>query len=292
MCRWRSCSTPCPSATARVLPASWVCGLTPARRRQIACRQRSCHGLDMVVHRTCGDQRPGQHRGEDQAWPSHRQYRCADPTDAGGQRDDGYRNAQSSAAPRCVGVGFAVEASIHRGNHRADPRHGMSDPGVDRLRPAEDRIKSQCEQHDAGSAHIVHVLVPTGRHIGQAWPTDKPARSNMQAHIGCALASIDRANQLHLVSPRRFSFGGSKGNAVRDRSWNRSRFRGCPRNCKRRAFRQLPLGSNPGRRRKAATREPGDLPPVVVTREHIGRGVLVVAELRPDDWAVGRLRSR
>lgn len=73
-------------------------------------------------------------RGEDQAWPSHRQYRCADPTDAGGRRDDGYRNAQSSAAPRSGRVGFAVEAPIHRGNHRADPRHGMSDPGVDRLR--------------------------------------------------------------------------------------------------------------------------------------------------------------
>lgn len=33
-----------------------------------------------------------------------------------------------------------------------------------------------------------------------------------------------------------------------------------------------------GRRRMAATREPGDLPSVVVTREHIGRGVLVRVE--------------
>ena len=29
-----------------------------------------------------------------------------------------------------------------------------------------------------------------------------------------------------------------------------------------------------GRRSKAATREPGDLPPAVVTRERVGRGVL------------------
>lgn len=38
--------------------------------------------------------------------------------------------------------------------------------------------------------------------------------------------------------------------------------------------------TSPGRRRKAATREPGDLPSVVVTREHIGRGVLMGVELR------------
>jgi hypothetical protein len=31
----------------------------------------------------------------------------------------------------------------------------------------------------------------------------------------------------------------------------------------------------PGRRRKARTREPGDLPSAVVVREHIGRGVSV-----------------
>src|SRR6476661_3386505 len=41
----------------------------------------------------------------------------------------------------------------------------------------------------------------------------------------------------------------------------------------------MPLGSRvPGRRRKVVTREPGDLPSVVVTREHVGRGVLTVAE--------------
>jgi len=34
-----------------------------------------------------------------------------------------------------------------------------------------------------------------------------------------------------------------------------------------------------GRRLMATTREPGDLPSVVVTREHIGRGVLVGVEL-------------
>jgi len=32
---------------------------------------------------------------------------------------------------------------------------------------------------------------------------------------------------------------------------------------------------------KATTREPGDLPLVVVTREHIGRGVLVGVEPSP-----------
>lgn len=42
----------------------------------------------------------------------------------------------------------------------------------------------------------------------------------------------------------------------------------------------MPLGFDLGRRRKALTREPGDLPSVVVTREHIGRGVLVEVELR------------
>ena len=40
----------------------------------------------------------------------------------------------------------------------------------------------------------------------------------------------------------------------------------------------MPLGYFPGKAAQAATREPGDLPLVVVTREHIGRGVLVVAE--------------
>jgi hypothetical protein len=40
-----------------------------------------------------------------------------------------------------------------------------------------------------------------------------------------------------------------------------------------------PLGSRVlGRRQQAVTREPGDLPSVVVTREHVGRGVLAVAE--------------
>lgn len=41
----------------------------------------------------------------------------------------------------------------------------------------------------------------------------------------------------------------------------------------------MPLGdAMPGKAVKAATREPGDLPLVVVTREHIGRGVLVGVE--------------
>ena len=73
---------------------------------------------------------------------------------------------------------------------------------------------------------------------------------------------------------------GSKGNAVRTNS--NVRFRGCPRNCKRRAFAEChwvtPYLVIPGKAAQAVTREPGDLPLVVVTREHIGRGVLVVAE--------------
>ena len=42
---------------------------------------------------------------------------------------------------------------------------------------------------------------------------------------------------------------------------------------------------------KATTREPGDLPSVVVTREHIGRGVLVGVELSLLE-AAAKLRSR
>jgi hypothetical protein len=59
-----------------------------------------------------------------------------------------------------------------------------------------------------------------------------------------------------------------------------AQFRGCPRNCKRIALRQFShweLGSWEGDDR-AAIREPGDLPSTVVTREHVGRGVLMVAE--------------
>ncbi|VTZ51682.1 hypothetical protein MPC4_470006 [Methylocella tundrae] len=39
--------------------------------------------------------------------------------------------------------------------------------------------------------------------------------------------------------------------------------------------RAIDATGQPGRRRKAETREPGDLPSAVVTREHIGRGVSV-----------------
>jgi hypothetical protein len=54
--------------------------------------------------------------------------------------------------------------------------------------------------------------------------------------------------------------------------------RGCPRNCKRRILRHAPLGiSVLGRRRRVTTREPGDLPSAVVTREDAGRGVQALA---------------
>ena len=51
--------------------------------------------------------------------------------------------------------------------------------------------------------------------------------------------------------------------------------RGCPRNCKRRARTRLKVteGRKPlGRPVQAPTREPGDLPPAVVTCERVGRG--------------------
>jgi hypothetical protein len=46
-------------------------------------------------------------------------------------------------------------------------------------------------------------------------------------------------------------------------------------------FAKCHWASRLGRRRRARTREPGDLPSVVVTRERIGRGVLVGVEPRP-----------
>jgi hypothetical protein len=48
------------------------------------------------------------------------------------------------------------------------------------------------------------------------------------------------------------------------------RCRGCPRNCKRRAKRQIATEQS-GRRREATTREPGDLPQRGRARR-IGRG--------------------
>ena len=72
------------------------------------------------------------------------------------------------------------------------------------------------------------------------------------------------------------SHWGSKGNAVRIST---IRSRGCPRNCKRRCFRHYATGNHaPGKATEAVSREPGDLPSVVVTREHVGRGALTVAE--------------
>ena len=55
----------------------------------------------------------------------------------------------------------------------------------------------------------------------------------------------------------------------------------------------VPLGFRvPGRRQRVVTREPGDLPSVVVMREHVGRGVLTVAEPIAPMGRKGRLRSR
>ena len=51
-----------------------------------------------------------------------------------------------------------------------------------------------------------------------------------------------------------------KGNAVRASASNLVQRRGCPRNCRRRAFLDEPLEDTPGRSRRALSREPGDLP--------------------------------
>ena len=75
----------------------------------------------------------------------------------------------------------------------------------------------------------------------------------------------------HIDAPRRHCDGlpdgslrGSKGNAVRASA----RCRGCPRNCKRRALHQHVTGRLAWEDdERAVTREPGDLPSVVVTRE-------------------------
>ena len=75
---------------------------------------------------------------------------------------------------------------------------------------------------------------------------------------------------------RRFPFGDQKGM----RCGEIPQFRGCPRNCKRQILRHMPLGiSVLGRRRRVTTREPGDLPSAVVTREDVGRGVQTLASL-------------
>jgi hypothetical protein len=52
----------------------------------------------------------------------------------------------------------------------------------------------------------------------------------------------------------------AKGNAVRARVLDLVQRRGCPRNCRRRAFLDEPLEDTPGRSRRALSREPGDLP--------------------------------
>jgi TonB dependent receptor len=55
----------------------------------------------------------------------------------------------------------------------------------------------------------------------------------------------------------------------------------------------VPLGSRvPGRRRKVVTREPGDLPSAVVTREHVGRGVLTEPSQHVRSYGRVRLRSQ
>src|SRR5690242_16448764 len=64
------------------------------------------------------------------------------------------------------------------------------------------------------------------------------------------------------------SLRGSKGNAVRDPGSNAA---AAPATVSGEPRVNYATGK-PGRRGQAGTREPGDLPSVVVTREHIGRG--------------------
>jgi hypothetical protein len=88
------------------------------------------------------------------------------------------------------------------------------------------------------------------------WPVDSP----LQIKLGCL---------------RRFSFGRSIGNTVRG-SPNAV---AAPATVSGEPSSKATGPAGLGRRRQAATREPGDLPSVVVTREHIGRGVLMSVEL-------------
>ena len=61
--------------------------------------------------------------------------------------------------------------------------------------------------------------------------------------------------------------------------------RGCPRNCKRRALAENHWGVPGKAASEAMTREPGDLPSAVVTREDVGRGVQTLG-------FIGRLMSQ
>ncbi len=97
-----------------------------------------------------------------------------------------------------------------------------------------------------------------GRMRGSAPVSPRGHRTGVKQvrHVDAIGAPLDGGRD---GSPR-----GSKGNAVR----GSPRSRGCPRNCKRRALHHHVTGSasrEDGER--AATREPGDLPSAVVTRE-------------------------
>ena len=67
---------------------------------------------------------------------------------------------------------------------------------------------------------------------------------------------------------------GSKGNAVHVRAHNPA---AVPATVSGELATEMPLEAERllGRRSKATTRKPGDLPPAAVTRERIGRGVLM-----------------
>lgn len=67
---------------------------------------------------------------------------------------------------------------------------------------------------------VLRISVAAIRLIGEATPADKAVQSNTSLAFDTRAGTIDSADQLFLVLLRRFPFGGSKGNAVRDSSLN------------------------------------------------------------------------
>jgi hypothetical protein len=114
-------------------------------------------------------------------------------------------------------------------------------------------------------------------------PSDPPRRVPTGSSAHAASFGLTRTNhKAKLIGDG--SLRGSKGNAVR----GSPRGRGCPRNCKRRALHHHVTGSltrEDGAR--AATREPGDLPSAVVTRETRWAGLSWRVSRRPCIRAVG-----
>ena len=132
--------------------------------------------------------------------------------------------------------------------------------------------KAPCElYHPSLSAGQMNRLSWSGGVVAPVAPATPACPSFAPAKL-----RFDQHLILCLCSRRRFPVGDQKGTQY---GRDTAQFCGCPRNCKRRIFSHIATGTSaPGRRRKVVTRKPGDLPSAVVTREHVGRGVLAVAE--------------